>query len=150
MWAYDLWGLSVMIQICENHMAIIPGCMQNVLTPSITWHSVGPAFCWSHRDAVSCGRMMPSLTLTWHLFLILVCCFEVSHSNGLQRLCCYVIWSPEIGIPQCPPGPVCIYLPPGTPSLRYAVMLCIPATHSLNCTVFHKCLPGWSQSQSPT
>ena len=47
---YSLQGLSVTIQRCENRTVVIPGGVQGIRAPPITWHSVDTALNGPHGD----------------------------------------------------------------------------------------------------
>jgi hypothetical protein len=59
------------------------------------------------------------------------CAYEFQHVNILS------LWETD----SPPSDPVWMNSPPGIPSTYCTVMLSILATHPVNCTVLHKCLP---------
>jgi hypothetical protein len=79
--------------------------------------------------------------------MIFIHSFEAFDSNHLYWLCHYVIWSPEAGVPRCLSGPDWLDSPPGTPSLSWAVMLCLLAAYLFDFTFLHECLPVCLLSQ---
>ena len=67
-----------MIQRHERCIALTPSCTQDILEPTITWAVCG--------GAMSCRRMMQSVSWHRYLFLIMVCCFQTVWQYSLQWL----------------------------------------------------------------
>lgn len=68
-----------MIQRHEKCIALTPSCTQDILEPPITWAVCG--------EAMSCRRMMQSISWHRYLFLIMVCYFQTVWQCILQWLC---------------------------------------------------------------
>lgn len=68
-----------MVQRLENCTALGPSCMQDILAPPTTWSVCG--------EAMSCRRMMLSVSLQRNLFLIMECCFQSVWQYILHWLC---------------------------------------------------------------
>ena len=71
--------LPFMIQRHEKCTAITPSCTQDILEPPNTWAVCG--------EAMSCRRMMQSVSWHRYLFLIMVRCFQTVWQYILQLLC---------------------------------------------------------------
>jgi hypothetical protein len=74
---YFLWWLSLVVQWCKNYMAVSVGCMLDVWTPAITWHSFGPphwAIWWRLSSAAGwCSQCVWSWYVAFRVFDVTVC-----------------------------------------------------------------------------
>jgi hypothetical protein len=68
-----------MIQGHEKCTALTQSCTQDILEPPIKWAVCG--------EAMSCRRMIQSVSWHRYLFLIMVCCFQTVWQYILQWLC---------------------------------------------------------------
>lgn len=119
----NVWpSRASVIQRSEDCMAVIPGCIQDVWAPAITWLSVGPTLSRPHVDGHCCAAVWchwwvcPDVcSLSWSA------AHDALDSDSLHCLC-YVIWHPEAGVLWYPAGPLATDLSPGVPSLNCAGM----------------------------
>lgn len=102
MWPYNTLRHSLMAQRCENYVVVSLVCIWDVWAPPKAWHSIGLELCGWHRDghchiAGRCHQLFYAGIHSWSWYMG----FDVFDNNGLRWLFCYVIWSPEVRVPQC-------------------------------------------------
>lgn len=97
------------------------------------WHLVSPELCRPHAD-MYCRAAWQCRQWIYLMFVLRYAISEASESNCLQLLHHYMIWSPEGGLPQSPPGPLWMDLPHSRPSFaglltQLTVLLCTSVSH---------------------
>ena len=90
MWMYSFWVLLVMVQRCDNYMAISPRCVIDFWVSSVTWQWVGPELCGAHgnRHCQAAGWCFPSYYCDIHC----IAAFKTFESHDLHQFCCSVVF----------------------------------------------------------